>query len=68
MADKYGLTPEDYIYDLKILLNDHYTQGMPIPVLLFSKQWLKHFQAVIASLMLYDLGYYIPQQVSLSNW
>ena len=67
MADKYGLTPEDYVYDLKILSNDYYTEGMPVPVLLLSKQRLKHLQAVIASLMLYDLVYHIPQQVSLSN-
>jgi len=37
MADKYGLTPEDYVYDMKILSNGHYTQGMPVPVLLLSK-------------------------------
>ena len=67
MANKYGLTPEFYVYDLKILSNVHYTKGMPVPALLLLEQWLKHFQAVIASLMLYDLVYHIPQQVSLSN-
>jgi len=66
MADQYGVTLEDYVYDLKILSNDHYIQGMPAPGLLFSKQRLKFFQAIVATLMLYDVVYHIPEQVNLS--
>jgi len=28
MADQYGVAPEVYIYDLKILSNNRYSQGM----------------------------------------
>jgi len=30
MADQYGVTPEDYAVDLKILENGRYNQGIPI--------------------------------------
>ena len=66
MADQYGVTPEIYIYDLKILLNNRYSQGMLFFILSFSKQWLKPSQVIAATLMLYDFIYHIPQQVSLS--
>lgn len=66
MADQYDLIPEDYVDDLKNLSNERYSQGMLFFILLFPKQRLKHFQAVIAPLMLYDLVYHIPQQVGLS--
>jgi len=35
MADQYGLMPEDYVYDQKIMLNDRYTQGMLFFIVLF---------------------------------
>ena len=65
MADQYGLTLEDYIDDLKSLSNERYGQGMSFFILLFSKQWLKYFEAIIAILMLYDFIDHIPQQVRL---
>jgi len=66
MADQYGLFPEDYAFDLEILSNERYSEGMLFLILSFSKQRLKPFQAIIAALMLYDFIYHIPQQVSLS--
>jgi len=66
MADQYGLLPEDYAFDLKILSNERYGQGMLFLILSLSKQRLKPFQAIIVALMLYDLINHIPQQVSLS--
>ena len=66
MADQYGLTPEDYVDDLKLLSNRRYCQGMLIHTVLFSKQRLKPFQVITAALMTYDFIYHIPQQVRLS--
>jgi len=66
MTDQYGQTPEDYVYDLKLLSNERYIECMPILILLFSKQWLKQSQGIVATLMPYDFIYYIPQQVRLS--
>ena len=65
MADQYGLTLEDYIDDLESLSSERYGQGMSFFILLFSKQWLKYFEAIIAILMLYDFIDHIPQQVRL---
>ena len=62
MGDQYGLTPQDYIDDLKKLSNERYSQGMPILILVSLKQLLKHFQVIVATLMGYDLIYHIPQQ------
>jgi len=66
MTDQYGLTPEFYVLDLKILSMKRYALGMLFLILSFAKQELKPFQVIVASLMLYDLTYHIPQQVSLS--
>jgi len=66
MADQYGLTPEDYVDDLKKLSNAHYGQG--IFILLLSTQLLKPFQAIIATSMAYDLIYHIPEQVRGAIW
>jgi len=66
MADQYGLFQEDYILDLKRLSDARYIQGMLTLDLLFSKQPLKPFQVVIATLMVYDIIYLIPQQVRFS--
>jgi len=66
MADQYGLTLEDYIDDLKFLSNERYSQGMLILIQLSSKQLLKPFQVIIATLMMYDFIDHIPQQVRLS--
>ena len=66
MADQYGLTPEDHIVDLKLLSDARYIQGMLIMDLLFASQSLTAFQAVIATLMVYDIINLIPQQVRLS--
>ena len=66
MADQYGVTPEDYANDLMLLSNKRYGQGVLFLILLFSKQRLKSFQVIVATLMIYDLIYHIPQQVSLS--
>jgi len=66
MVDQYGLTPEDYAYDLKILSYKHYGQGMLSFILLFSKQRLKPSPAIHATLILYDFIYHIPHQVRLS--
>ena len=65
MANQYGLTPEDYVYDLKRLSNECYGQGMLFYIILFSKQQPKPFQVIVVTLMLYDLIYHIPQQVTL---
>jgi len=43
MANQYGLTPEDYVDDLKLLSNRHYCQGMLTHIVLFSKQQLQPF-------------------------
>ena len=66
MADQYGLIPEDYIADLKLLSDARYIQGMLILDLLFVNKSLTDFQAVIATLMVYDIINLIPQQVRLS--
>jgi len=66
MTDQYGLTPEFYILDLKILSMKCYGLSMLLLIISFAKQELKPFQVIVASLMLYDLTYHIPQQVSLS--
>lgn len=66
MADQYGLIPEDYIADLKLLSDARYIQGMLILDLLFVNKSLTGFQAVIATLMVYDIINLIPQQVRLS--
>ena len=65
MADNYGLTPTDYVHDPEYLSNERYSQGIPILILSFSKELLKPFQVVIATLMIYDFIYHIPQQVRL---
>ena len=65
MADWYGLTPTDYVHDSKYLSNECYSQGIPILILSFLKQLLKPFPVVIATLMIYDFIYHIPQQVRL---
>ena len=67
MTDQYGLSPEDYVDDLKILSHSYYGQGMLFLILFSLKQQLKHFQVIVATLMLYDFIYHIPQQVSLST-
>ena len=66
MADQYGVKPQDYVYDLKILSNHRYGQGMLLSILPFSKQRLEPFQAIFATLMAYDFIYHIPKQVRLS--
>ena len=66
MTDQYGLTPEDYVGDLKNLSDRHYIECMPILILSFSKQRLKPFQGIIATLMVYGFIYHIPHQVRLS--
>ena len=66
MADQYGETPHDYVDDLRYISNIRFCQGMLFFIPLFSKQQLKLFQVIIATLMVYDFIYYIPQQVSLS--
>ena len=66
MADQYGMTPEDYVLDLKKLSNARYSQGMLFLILSFSKQQLKPTQAIVAMLMVYDFINHIPQQVRFS--
>jgi len=66
MEDQYGLIPDDYVFDLKNLSNERYTQGTLFLVLLFFKQRLKPFQVIVGTLMVYDFLYHIPQQVRLS--
>jgi len=66
MIDQYGLAPEDYVDDLKYLSNARYGQGRLFFIPSFSKQWLKPFQVVVATLMLYDFIYNIRQQVRFS--
>ena len=66
MADQYGLTPENYICDLKLLSDARYIQGMLILNVLFANKSLMPFQAIIATLMVYDIINLIPQQVRLS--
>ena len=66
MADQYGFTPEDYVFDTKVLSYNHYGQGMLFFILLFLKQWLKPFQVIFTTLMIYDFIDHIPQQVSPS--
>jgi len=65
MEDQYGLTAEIYVYDLKLLSDKRYGQGMLFLILLLLKHRLRHFQAIAITLMLYDFIYYIPQQVRL---
>jgi len=65
MADQYGVTPEDYVYDIKLMSLRRYSQGMPFSILSLSEQRLKHFQVIAATLMMYDLTNHIPQQVRL---
>jgi len=66
MADQYGPISEGFVYDLEALSNFRYSQGMPSPILSFSKQQLQPFQAIVAPLMIYDFIDHIPQQVRLS--
>ena len=66
MADQYGQIPEIYVYDMKDLSSERYCQGMLFLILSLSMQQLKPFQVIIATLMLYDFIYHIPQQVRLS--
>ena len=63
MTDQYGLTPEDYAYDMKILSYKRYSQGMLFLIVLFLKKQLKPTQAIIATLIVYDFIDHIPQQV-----
>ena len=66
MADQYGKIPEIYVYDMKDLSSERYCQGMLFLILSLSMQQLEPFQVIIATLMLYDFIYHIPQQVRLS--
>jgi len=66
MEDQYGVTAEDYVYDMKILSNERYCQGMLFLILSLSMQQLKSFQVIAATLMVYNFIYHIPQQVRLS--
>jgi len=66
MADQYKLTPEDYVRDLKKLSNARYSQSTLFLILSLSKQRLKPFQVITATLMLYDFIYHIPHQVRLT--
>jgi len=66
MTDQYGLTPQDYVDDLKFLSNKRYVQGMLFFVVSLLKQQLKPTQVIIAMLMVYDFIDHIPQQVRLS--
>jgi len=66
MADQYGIPPEFYVDDLKLLSNRRYGQSMLFLISSFSRQQLKSFQVIVATLMLYDFIYHIPSQVSLS--
>jgi len=66
MTDQYGLTPQDYVDDLKILSNQRYVEGMLFFIVFFPKRKLKPTQVIIATLMVYDFMYHIPQQVRLS--
>ena len=61
--DQYGLAPEDYVDDLKLLSNESYSQGMLFLIVLFLKKQLKPTQAIIATLIVYDFIDHIPQQV-----
>ena len=67
MTDQYGLTPEDYILDLKKLSNACCSQDILFLILSFSKQQLKPCQVIITTLMVYNFINHIPQQVSLCN-
>ena len=66
MTDQYGLTPQDYVDDLKFLSNKRYVQGMLFFVVSLLKQQLKPTQVIIAMLMVYDFIDHTPQQVRLS--
>ena len=66
MADQYGKIPEIYVYDMKDLSSERYCQGMLFLILLLSRRHLKPFRVIVATLMLYDFIYHIPQQVRLS--
>jgi len=66
MTDQYGLTPQDYVDDLKFLSDKRYVQGMLFLIVSFLKQQLKPTQVIIATLMVYDFIDHIPQQVRLS--
>ena len=63
MTDQYGLTPQDYVDDLKFLSDKRYVQGMLFLIVSFLKQQLKPTQVIIATLMVYDFIDHIPQQV-----
>jgi len=67
MTEQYGLTPEDYLNDVKLMPSERYVECMPIVLQSFSKQRLKPFQGITANLMLYDLIYQIPQQMRVST-
>jgi len=66
MADEWGLMPEDYVANLEELSIRRYIEGMLFLILLFSKQLLKLFQVIIATSIVCDFIYHIPQQVRLS--
>jgi len=67
MADQYGQTPEDYVFDLEILSYKRYSEGMQFLVLSFLEQRPEPFQVIVITLMLYDFIYHVPQQVRLST-
>jgi len=60
MADQYGVTLEDYVFNLKYLSIRYYSHGMLFLILSSLKKQLKLLQVIIAMLMLYDFIYHIP--------
>ena len=67
MADQYGQTPEDYVFDLENFAYKHYSEGMRFFILSFLEQRPKPFQVIVITLMLYDFIYHMPQQARLST-
>jgi len=67
MADQYGQTPEDYVFDLENLACKRYSEGMQFLVLSFLEQRPESFQVIVITLMLYDFIYHVSQQVRLST-
>jgi len=67
MADQYGQTPEDHVFDLEILSYKHYSESIQFLILSFLEQRPKPFQVIVITLMLYDFIYHVPQQVRLST-
>ena len=63
MVDEHGPTREDYMVDLERLLGTRYIQSTIILIWFFSSQLLKPFQAIAATLMVYDFINLIPRQV-----